>query len=1065
MLTGDDRASRAAIPATTPRVHPESPVFQLSAFSLRNRALIALVTIVVGIFGGIALTSLKQELIPSIAFPQVLIISQYPGAAPDAVEQDVSTPIENAIQAVDGLEASDATSSTGFSIVTAQFTFGTDIARAEQRVQLAVNRLDLPSNADVQVITGSIDDLPVVQVGVTSDLSEGELAAALDVQAVPELTDIEGVREVTVFGAVGDRVEITIDDDALAERGLTRGDVVDALDAYGVLLPAGTITENDRTLAVLTGVRIDSVDALAAVPLLADEPEITADGTFVVTTIDDVADVAIVSNPVDNLSRINGEPALTLGITKTPDGNTVDVSRAVQDALPAIAAAIGSGTEFTVVFDQAPFIESSIEALAIEGSLGLVFAVIVILVFLLSVRSTLVTAVAIPTSILLTFIGMQVADYSINILTLGAITISIGRVVDDSIVVVENIKRHMALGEERMQAITNGVREVATAITSSTLITIAVFLPLALVGDITGELFRPFALTTAIALGASLFTALTIVPVLSYWFLRTPKAGSQAPAMSFEEESANPTPLQRGYLPALRFSVRRPVATLLLALLVLGGTGALATQLQTNFIGDSGQNTLTVRHSVDTAASLDRLDEAAAVVEETLFEIEGIETVQSSIGQGGGIFGFLGRGSDITYSITTDERADQAELQQEVRDRLFALDGVGELTVRSADQGFASSTIDVEIFAPNQEALRESAERVLDAVRDLEVTAEASSNLSETQPYIAIEVDREAAAEVGLTEAAIGGLVAQAMFPAPVGEVVISDTTLEVFLPNDDAPVTIAELRDFTLPTATGPLALSEVAVVEEALGPESITTIRGIRSATVSVTPSTQDIGSASAMVATALDDIELPDGARAELGGVAAQQADAFQQLGLALLVALLITYVILVATFKSLRQPLLLLVSVPFAATGAILLQVIADIPLGVPSLVGVLMLIGIVVTNAIVLIDLVNQYREGGMTVRQAVIEGSVRRLRPVLMTAAATIFALVPLGLGITGTAGFISQPLAVVVIGGLVSSTLLTLVVLPALYWLVEGARERRDEKRAAREAAALAAERAMTSD
>lgn len=1040
-------------------------MFQLSAFSLRNRALIALVTIVVGIFGGLALTSLKQELIPSIAFPQVLIISQYPGAAPDAVEQDVSTPIENAIQAVDGLEASDATSSTGFSIVTAQFTFGTDIARAEQRVQLAVNRLDLPSSADVQVITGSIDDLPVVQVGVTSGLSEGELAAALDVQAVPELTDIEGVREVSVFGAVGDRVEVTVDDDALAERGLTRSDIVDALDAYGVLLPAGTITENDRTLAVLTGVRIESVDALAAVPLLADEPEVTAEGTLVVTTIDDVADVAIVSNPVDNLSRINGEPALTLGITKTPDGNTVDVSRAVQNALPAIAAAIGSGTEFTVVFDQAPFIESSIEALAIEGSLGLVFAVIVILVFLLSVRSTLVTAVAIPTSILLTFIGMQVADYSINILTLGAITISIGRVVDDSIVVVENIKRHMGLGEERMEAIQNGVREVATAITSSTLITIAVFLPLALVGDITGELFRPFALTTAIALGASLFTALTIVPVLSYWFLRRPKAGSPAPATTFEEESANPTPLQRGYLPALRFSVRRPVATLLLALLVLGGTGALATQLQTNFIGDSGQNTLTVRQSLDTAASLDRLDEAATVVEETLFEIDGIETVQASIGQGGGIFGFLGRGSDITYSITTDEGVDQVALQQVVRDRLFALEGVGDITVRSADQGFASSTIDVEIFAPNQEALREAAQDVLDAVSDLEVTAEASSNLSETQPYIAIEVDRVAAAEVGLTEAAIGGLVAQAMFPAPVGDVVINDTTLDIFLPNDDAPVTISELRDFTLPTATGPLALSEVAVVEEALGPESITTMRGIRSATVSITPSTQDIGSASAVLAAALDDIELPDGARAELGGVAAQQADAFQQLGLALLVALLITYVILVATFKSLRQPLLLLVSVPFAATGAILLQVIADIPLGVPSLVGVLMLIGIVVTNAIVLIDLVNQYREGGMTVRQAIIEGSVRRLRPVLMTAAATIFALVPLGLGITGTAGFISQPLAVVVIGGLVSSTLLTLVVLPALYWLVEGARERRDEKRAAREAAALAAERATTSD
>lgn len=1025
---------------------------RLSVFSLRNRALIALVTIVVGVFGGLALTSLKQELIPSIAFPQVIIISQYPGAAPDAVEQDVSTPIENAIQAVDGLEASDATSSTGVSIVTAQFEFGTEIARAEQRVQLFVNRLELPSSVEPQVITGSIDDLPVVQVGVTSDLSEGELAAALDVQAVPDLTELEGVREVTVFGAVGDRVEITVDDDELEARGLTRTDIVDTLDAYGVLLPAGTITENDRTLAVLTGVRVESVDELAALPITGGEPTFAEDGTLVVTTIDDVADAAIVSNPVQNISRINGEPALTLGITKTPDGNTVDVSRAVQAALPAIADAIGSGTEFTVVFDQAPFIEKSIEALAIEGALGLVFAVIIILVFLLSVRSTLVTAVAIPTSILLTFLGMQAAGYSINILTLGAITISIGRVVDDSIVVVENIKRHLGLGEARLEAITNGVREVATAITSSTLITIAVFLPLALVGDITGELFRPFALTTAIALAASLFVSLTIVPVLSYWFLRAPKNGSHT-AVTFEQESANPTPLQRGYLPALRFSVRRPVATLLLALLVLGGTAGLATQLQTNFIGDSGQNTLTVSQTVDSAASLERLDEAAAVVEAELFEIDGIETVQASIGQGGGIFGFLGGGGDITYSITTAEDVDQTALQQDVRDALFALEDVGEITVRSADQGFASSTIDIEIFAPNQDALRQAADDVVAAVSDLDVTAEASSNLSETQPYIAVEVDRQAAAEVGLTEAAIGGLVAQAMFPASVGQVVIDDTTLEIYLPNDAAPVTIDELRDFSLPTATGPLPLSEVATVEEALGPESITTIRGIRSATVAVTPSTEDIGSASVAIADALEGVELPDGARAELGGVAAQQADAFQQLGLALLVALLITYVILVATFKSLRQPLLLLVSVPFAATGAIILQLIADIPLGVPSLIGVLMLIGIVVTNAIVLIDLVNQYRERGMSAREAVIEGSVRRLRPVLMTAAATIFALIPLGLGITGTAGFISQPLAIVVIGGLVSSTLLTLVVLPALYWLVEGAKERRAEKRAARDA------------
>ncbi|WAB84327.1 efflux RND transporter permease subunit [Microcella daejeonensis] len=1020
----------------------------LSVFSLRNRALIALVTIVVGIFGGLALTSLKQELIPSVSFPQVIVLTQYGGAAPEVVEGDVSTPIETALQAVPDLDATNATSSTGFSIVSASFEFGTDLARAEQRVQLAVNRLDLPEAADVQVLTGSIDDLPVIQIGVTSRLDQGELADALENQAVPELTELDGVREASVSGAVGDRVTITADRALLAERGLTTADITDTLDANGVLLPAGTITEGEQSLAVLTGVQITTPEELAALPIVG------AQGGDPLTTIGDLAAVAIVSDPVDSLSRVNGEPALTLAVTKTPDGNTVEVSRLVQEALPRIAAAIGSGTTFDIVFDQAPFIESSIEALATEGTLGLVFAVIVILVFLLSVRSTLVTAISIPTSVLLTFIGMQVSGYTLNILTLGAITIAIGRVVDDSIVVVENIKRHLALGEEKLQAITVGVKEVAAAITASTVTTIAVFLPLALVGDITGELFRPFALTTAIALGASLFVSLTIVPVLSYWFLRPPKAGSHS-AMTFEEESANPGRLQRAYLPVIRWTLRKPVATLLLALLVLGGTGALATDLQTNFIGNSGQNTLTVTQSLDNGASLDALDEAASQVEEALDEVDGLETVQVSIGSGGGsLLSLFGGGGDVTFSITTDEDADQERIQADVRDAIEPLEGVGEISVSSADSGFASSSIDVDITAASQADLNEASDRVLEAVRALDITAEATSNLSDTQPYLAVEVDRERAAELGLSEIAVGGIVSEAMFPASVGEVVIDERTLAIYLPNTDAPTTVEELRAFSIPTAQGPLPLSDLATVEEVDGPANITTIRGVRSATVSITPSTADVGTASTVIQEAVDEVELPDSATATLGGVTAQQGDAFSQLGLALLAAILIVYVVMVATFKSLRQPLLLLVSIPFAATGAIALQLIAGIPLGVPSLIGVLMLIGIVVTNAIVLIDLVNQFREKGLKVGPALLEGSSRRLRPILMTAAATIFALTPLGLGITGSGGFISQPLAIVVIGGLISSTLLTLVVLPALYYLVEGAKERREDRRAAAESA-----------
>ena len=649
---------------------------------------------------------------------------------------------------------------------------------------------------------------------------------------------------------------------------------------------------------------------------------------------------------------------------------------------------------------------------------------------------------------LITFIGMWASNYSLNIITLGALTISIGRVVDDSIVVIENIKRHLSLGESKGDAIRTAVREVAGAITASTLTTVAVFLPLALVGDITGELFRPFALTVAIALAASLFVSLTIVPVLAYWFLgRRSSAVVVTPSATTVEKT---TRLQRAYLPVIGWTLKRPIATILLAVLVLVGTGAAVPLLKTNFIGDSGQNTLTVRQSLPLGTSLDEQDKAAKKLEAVLVDVEGIDIVQLSLGNSGNTLraAFAGN-SGATFSLTTNPDVDQVKLQAEVRDAVTELDDAGEITLSAAGSGFASSNIAINITANSDADLRTASAAILAEVRDLDVVAEATSNLSVVQPYLAVTVDREAAAKAGLSEIAVGGIVTAAMNPSSVGSVVIDEKTLSIYIRNTEAPTTVAELQEFTIPTNRGIVPLADLATVEEVDGPSNVTTIKGIRSATVTVTPGTDDVGSASLAVSQALSTVDLPAGAEAELGGVSTQQTDAFSQLGLALLVAILIVYVVMVAAFKSLRQPLLLLISVPFAATGAILLQIVSGIPLGVSSFIGLLMLVGIVVTNAIVLIDLVNQYRERGSTVRDSLVQGASRRLRPILMTAVATIAALTPLALGITGSGGFISQPLAIIVIGGLISSTLLTLVVLPTLYYLVEGRTERRDAKRA----------------
>jgi len=1017
-------------------------VHLLSVFSLRNRALIALVTVVIGIFGGVSLTLLKQELFPSLTYPRLFIVTSYPGASPAIVEEDVSTPIENALQTIPGLESTTATSNANFSNVSASFAYGTDLATAEQKVLSAVNRIrgQLPADVDPQVLTFSLSDFPILQIAASSDLAEAELSDALERVAVPELQRIDGVGSVSLLGTTVQRVEITPDTAALAALGLSTQAIRSALDSNGVLLPAGTITENGESLSVQAGQRLSSVDDIAGLPLVGAA---SAD----VVTIGEVATVAIADEAPTGYSRVNGEPALTLSVTKTDAGNVVAVSHAVVDALDEIAASIGGGTEFTVVFDQAPFIERSIEALATEGLLGLAFAVIVILVFLLSIRSTLVTAVSIPTSVLVTFIGMLASGYTLNIITLSALTIAIGRVVDDSIVVIENIKRHLETGEEKVRAILDAVREVAGAVTASTVTTVAVFLPLALVGEEVGELFRPFALTVAIALAASLLVSLTIVPVLAYWFLGARQRKHRAAPAKQERPNA----LERGYRPIIGWTLQHPVVTLLLAVLVLGATGALAPLLKTNFIGDSGQNTLSVTQTLPTGSSLEEQNAAAERVEDVLMGVEGVEIVQTSVGSGGSALRSAFGGGGTSFSLTTDEHGDQAEIQERVREAVQGIPDAGEITVTAGQgAGFGGSTINVIVRATSEADLRDATERVSESVRGLDDVAEVSDNLSNTQPYIAVEIDRAAAAARGLSEVQVGGLLMSIMNPGAVGDVVIDERALSIVIVAADAPLTIEELRQFVVPTALGPTPLADIARVETAEAPASITTERGIRTATVSVTPATDDVGAATIAVTDAVAALELPAGTTAEIGGVASQMTDTFSQLGLALLAAILIVYVVMVATFKSLRQPLLLLVSIPFAATGAVLLQVATGIPLGAATLIGVLMLVGIVVTNAIVLVDLVNQYRERGMTVREAVEQGASRRLRPILMTAAATIFALVPLGLGLTGHGGFISQPLAIVVIGGLVSSTLLTLVVLPVLYYLVEGAKERREARRGA---------------
>jgi hydrophobic/amphiphilic exporter-1 (mainly G- bacteria), HAE1 family len=1127
----------------------------LARLSVTNRAIVGLVTVLVVVFGVISTASLRQELFPSLDVPVATVVTAYPGASPEVVEQQITSPIEAAVGGLTGVTGTHSISTGGSSVITLALEYGSDLTELTSQFQRAVQGVSLPAGVSPKVITGGTDSLPIVLLAVSSNLGDDRVAAVLRDQIRPLLSGLDGVADVTLSGIRNPQITIDVDTKAAASHGVSLSSVVSVLQANGVRVPAGQLTPDTNPLTVEVGSPITTVDALkdlylASVPaassltgrtggaaltapagrvqpaILLDtarptatptprarvSPSLTLTPSTTVTPsptvsvsptpratpratptpkalpggtapqltlprsgsrptilpqgsippptvaipptpgppvrLGDIATITAAPAPATGYTRTNGVASIGIGVTKKTQANTVAVSDEIRTVLPRITEMLGGPAQdaaVTVVLDQAPFVRQSVNDLTSEGLLGLVFAVLVILGFLLSVRATLVTAVSIPLSVLIAMIVLNFSGYTLNILTLGALTVAIGRVVDDSIVVIENIKRHIGYRGPRGAAILTAVREVAGAITASTLTTVAVFAPIGLVGGEVGELFRPFAVTVTAALLASLLVSLTVVPVLSSVMLRRP-------AQPIPEPDDGGAPrrswLQRGYLPLLRAAVRRPVVSLLVAVGILAGTLALVPRLHTNFLGNAGGTTLAISQELSPGTALPQADAAAKRVEGVLGATPGVASYQVTVGSpDSASFGFAppGQAASVTrFSITLAANADSTAVADDLRGRLNALGGpdqVGRLTVQGGRGGFGNDQLLVTVRAMDPAVLASAADAVQQALSSIPGASDVRNNLAAAQPTVAVAVDRQKAAKAGLTEAQVGQSVATALRGATAGILTIGGVQQTVVVRAGTAPTDLAALRALPLTSLSGTIPLSDVATVTQTSTAPSISHTDGSRSAEVTARPAADDLGAVSTAMSDKLAALRLPAGASAQIGGVSTQQNDAFRQLGLALLVAIAVVYVVMVVTFRSLLQPLLLLIAIPFAATGALGLLLLTGTPLGVPALIGMLMLIGIVVTNAIVLIDLVNQYRRSGREALDAVVEGAAQRLRPILMTAVATVFALLPMALGLTGGGVFISQPLAIVVIGGLISSTLLTLVLVPVLYMLASRVR------------------------
>ncbi len=1020
----------------------------LSRAAVSRRSVTILIAAGLFLAGILAWGSLKQELVPEVSFPIVTVIAPYPGAAADEVVEDVVAPIENAVQSIEGIDTVNSTSANSIGFVIAQFAFGTDVDAAVADLEDAVNGIELPDGVEPTVTPFDFNQTPVVIAAVSSSsASLTELGTIASEEILPELAAIPGVADAEITGGLSEQVEITLDPAALATTGIGPMQVQAALGAANVTVPAGQLDTGEAALPVTVTATVEQVEALNDLVVGVDP----SSGTPTPVTLGEIASIEVIEVAATGYGFINGEEALGLTVSKTGPANTVEVSQAVGEVLDEIVER-HEGLEIDIVSDQATFIIESRDGLLREGGLGALFAILTIFFFLFSVRSTFVAALSIPLSLLVALIVMQFTGITINILTLGGLAVAVGRVVDDSIVVLENIYRHRAMGDDRLTASLRGPSEVAGAITWSTLTTVAVFLPLGLAGGFVSQFFLPFALTVTFALLASLVVALTVVPVLAYFWVGVPR----------DDVDATGEPRRsiwvRLYDPTIRFvlgSGVRSAATIGIAFLLFVATLALAPLIPVQFINAGSEKLLTVSLAPPSGATSEDVRDRAVEAQEIIIADDDVELVQTTVPPEGDtgfrtlVAAASGRpANSAQLFVRLDTEADLEATAQRLDEELAAVETDGwDATVQEATGAAGSSDAALVVSGPDTETVEAAAATVVDALESVEGLGTITTDLVAEARQVVVTVDPARAGAAGVSAPQVAGVIGGVLSPIPAGSIepVDADDPLEVILRFDSELLTSVEALE-AIPVGPG-VTVGDVAEVQEVDARPTISRVDAAPSATVTAEITDENTGAVSTAIAAEVERLdasdELPAGVSIQIGGVSEQLAESFGGLLTAMGIAILLVYLMLVLAFNSLLTPFIILFTLPLAIIGAFPALLLTGRPLGISALIGFLMLIGIVVTNAIVLLDLVVRLRAEGVPLHEALIRGAHTRVRPILMTAIATIFALLPLAAGFN-EGSIIAAELGTVVIGGLLSSTFLTLLVVPAAYLLIEGWRERR---------------------
>lgn len=1007
--------------------------------SITQPVLITMVVIAAVVVGALAFTSLPVDLLPNISFPVVAISTVYPGAGASDVERSITKPIEEAVSSLNGVDTVTSTSQENLSLVTIQFKLEADPQKAAQDVQEKINAIrgSFPRDAlSPTVQRFDFSAAAIMTLGVTDKngtLKPDELRRFVDDKIKSRFERINGVAQVNVTGGLQRQIQVNMNLDALRARRLAPGQVTNAIAQANASLTGGTFENNGQDVLIRTPGDFTSLSEINNV--------IVTTQRGVPVYVRDVANVADAFADVDTYSRLNGTDSIAISIQKQSGSNTIGVADAVQAELAKMRTE-NPNLSFVVASDQSQFIRESVNDSLLDLVLGAVFAALVVLFFFRDLRNTVTTVVGLPVIIIATFAAMQFLGLSLNLLTLLALSLAVGLVIDDAIVVRENIFRHMERGENPKTASLNGTNEVGTAVVAMTLTVVSVFLPIAFVSGLIGRFFSSFGLTVTAAVLISLVEAFTLAPMLSaYWFRQRKKLAGDAetPTLNVTElqeaQEAKLGWLDRSYRAALAWTLRHKLLTAGMGALIFAGIIACIPFLQFNFLPNTGQDTISLAILLDPGTPLETTDAEARRVETIIRGVPDVQDVFVTVG---------GAGTPERASFTAKLKSANVsgQVEKELREKLagtpglaFASGGFG-----GGGSGVTGRTVQINLQTNGSvDDLVTASQQILDAIKDVPGMVDLGRSYQAGKPELHIDVDRDKAARLGLSTALVG---------STVRTLITGDTASRYRETGREADIVVRlrpedrtrlqDILDLSLTTTTGQVVpLRNVAVLSNASGPTALERLNRESKLTIGANVLGRAQQSVANDIQARVDKLTLPPGVSVKFGGQVQQFNDSFRSLFISLLLSVLFVYMVLASQFGSFTQPIIMMLALPLSLLGAFLALLVTGIAFDLTAMIGIIMLFGLVTKNSILLVDFANRLRREGVPRDQALLIAGPIRLRPVLMTSLSLILGSLPVALGL-GTGGSFRQPLSLVVIGGLITSTILTLLLVPTAYSLLD---------------------------